>query len=46
MGHKIEEKTFSLVENKFSIVEKNVRKTERFFDNHYRSTEYLQSLNS
>jgi hypothetical protein len=38
MGHKrLKKRRFSLVETKVSIVEKNVRKTERFFDNHYKS---------
>ena len=36
MGHKwLKKKRFSLVETKVSLVEKNVRITECFFDNHY-----------
>ena len=36
LGHKrLKKRRFSLVEINISIVEKNVRITERFFDNHY-----------
>ena len=39
LGHKwLKKKRVSLVETKVSIVEKNVRITERFFDNHYKSS--------
>jgi 3-hydroxymyristoyl/3-hydroxydecanoyl-(acyl carrier protein) dehydratase len=30
-----------VVENSFSIVEKNVFKTERFFDNHYKEQPFF-----
>jgi hypothetical protein len=38
LGHKwLKKKRVSLVEINISIVEKNVKITERFFDNHYNS---------
>jgi len=36
-----EKEHFSWKKKRVSLVEKNVRKTERFFDNHYRAKKKL-----